>query len=70
MKLKKKQEKAFKKVAICGKGITFDSGGLSLKPSESMIVKGMFTFDKDFERSFRFSIKKSILQFASLCSLF
>lgn len=33
---KKKQKKAFKKVAICGKGITFDSGGLSLKPSDYM----------------------------------
>ncbi|HTM68799.1 MAG TPA: leucyl aminopeptidase [Candidatus Binatia bacterium] len=32
----KPAKKARKKVAIVGKGITFDSGGLSLKPSESM----------------------------------
>lgn len=31
-----KKIKAIKKVALVGKGITFDSGGLSLKPSKSM----------------------------------
>ena len=30
------KEKARKKVALIGKGITFDSGGLSLKPSKAM----------------------------------
>jgi leucyl aminopeptidase len=31
-------EKAKKKLAIVGKGITFDSGGLSLKPADSMMT--------------------------------
>ncbi len=30
------KSKATRVVALCGKGITFDSGGLSLKPAESM----------------------------------
>lgn len=33
---KPKKKGKVKKVVICGKGITFDSGGLSLKPSSSM----------------------------------
>lgn len=32
----KPKKKGLKKVAICGKGITFDSGGLSLKPGVHM----------------------------------
>jgi leucyl aminopeptidase len=32
-----KPAKASKKVALVGKGVTFDSGGLSLKPSEGMM---------------------------------
>ena len=28
--------KALRKIGVCGKGITFDSGGLSLKPAKSM----------------------------------
>jgi leucyl aminopeptidase len=31
-----KKKKALKKIALIGKGITFDSGGLSLKPNEAM----------------------------------
>lgn len=34
--LKPTSEKKLKKVVLCGKGITFDSGGLSLKPSNHM----------------------------------
>ncbi len=30
------KKKGVKKIAICGKGITFDSGGLSLKPGQHM----------------------------------
>jgi len=33
-----KQENAKKKIVIVGKGLTFDSGGLSLKPANSMIT--------------------------------
>src|SRR5205807_5392666 len=32
----KPKKKAKKKIAIIGKGVTFDSGGYSLKPSQSM----------------------------------
>jgi leucyl aminopeptidase len=33
---KPRGKKAAKKLALCGKGITFDSGGLSIKPSQYM----------------------------------
>ncbi len=36
MQYKPKQGSAHKKVSLVGKGVTFDSGGLSLKPSKSM----------------------------------
>lgn len=34
----KPEKKAKKKIALVGKGVTFDSGGLSLKPSDSMMT--------------------------------
>jgi len=34
----KPKKKNVKKVAFCGKGITFDSGGLSLKPADYMLT--------------------------------
>jgi len=36
LKVKKSKKIKFKKIAIVGKGITFDTGGISLKPSKSM----------------------------------
>lgn len=35
--LKYNENKGFKKVVLIGKGITFDTGGISLKPSEHML---------------------------------
>ncbi len=37
----KPKEKPVKKIALVGKSITFDSGGLSLKPSDSMVTMKM-----------------------------
>jgi len=37
----KPTKKAKKKIALVGKGLTYDSGGLSLKPSDSMVTMKM-----------------------------